>query len=248
VYSADMSKEFKYRQLVGERKECNDCEMKGMVNPSRLPYDCYEINAWSQWQNSLSAKILLVGMDWGPVKHFKENRGKDPRDPTNVNIVELFKIIGHEISVSDGETYGKKDPDLFFTNAVLYLRERDEMQGNICQKIANICAKKFTKKLIEMIRPKVVIALGNVASEAIAACYNDDKHCVKLPKTMKEKVDDEKNRNGFKLNNDTVMFPVYHCGAWGRNRNRPFEAQKKDWDKIADYLRSSNTQLTPGFR
>lgn len=233
-----------YELLVQNRKTCGECGSKVVTNPSTTMYDCNQLNAWSQWQNSLSAQILLVGMDWGSVKHFTDNHGKDPPDPTNESIEELFRIIGHEISVPDGETYGKKDPDLFFTNVVLCLRNRDKMQGNIPQKIANTCARKFTKKLIEMIRPKVVVALGQVASKAMADCYNDDKHSVILPKTMKETVDNEKHRRGFRLNNDTVMFPVFHCGAWGRNRNRPFETQKKDWLKIGDYLREINAQIT----
>lgn len=221
----------KYELLVQDRKTCRECEGEVVKNPSTIKYDCNQLNAWSQWQNNLSARILLVGMDWGSVKHFEKNRGKDPHsDPTNTNIPELFKIIDHEISAPDGETYGKPDSDLFFTNVVLCLRVKDKMQGNIRQKIATTCARKFTKRLVEMIRPKVVIALGDVASKAIAACYN-----VKLPKTMKERVDNEENRYGFRLNNDTVLFPVYHCGAWGRH-NRPPKMQEKDWLKIRDYL------------
>lgn len=234
------SLEHEYEQLVQDRKVCRECKCGAVKNPSETNYDCNQLNAWSQWQNSLSAKILLVGMDWGTVKHFRENRGKDPRDPTNVNIPELFKIIGHEISVPDGETYGKKDPDLFFTNVVLCLRESNKMQGNMCQIIANTCARKFTKRLIEMIRPKVVIALGETVSKAIVACYKDDGHSVKLPGKWREAVEDEKYRRGFKLNNDTVMFPVYHCGAQGTKRNRPIPKQEEDWGKIGEYLHASS--------
>jgi uracil-DNA glycosylase family 4 len=174
-------------------------------------------------------------MDWGSVKVFTDRRhpGKDaPENKTNQGVVILFKEIGYDdIDVPDGKTYGRKsekDGGLFFTNVVHCLRTDDKMQGNICQRIANDCARKFTKELIDIIRPKVVIALGQVASVAIASCYN-------LVDSMPKEWKDVVAKGPFMLFDDVRMFPVYHCGAAGRI-SREMELQKKDWKKIKDYL------------
>jgi hypothetical protein len=236
VNASKATLEHEYERLVQDRKVCKECKCGAVRNPSETNYDCNQLNAWSQWQNSLSAKILLVGMDWGTVRHFIENKGKDPADATNKNLVILFRSIGHEIDCPNGETYGEPDAELFFTNVVLCLREANKMQGNMCQIIANACARKFTRRLIDIIRPEAVIALGQTVSNAIADCCYDDGYSVKLPGRWREAVEDEGYRHGFRLNRDTVMFPVYHCGTQGEKRNRHIDKQKRDWKKIREYL------------
>jgi hypothetical protein len=71
-------KKAQYKALVEKRKTCrerqniihNDGERYWNPNEYELlKYDCDEINAWAQWQNSLDANILLVGQDWG-IKRF----------------------------------------------------------------------------------------------------------------------------------------------------------------------------------
>jgi len=224
----------KYRRLVEERRNCTKCEengIEGITNPSKTQFDCEEINAWSQWQNSLSAKIVLVGQDWGTVKHFNENKGKDPSDPTNKILPSLFKLLDHKIDVPNGETYGRKDPDLFFTNVVLCLKQGQSMQGKLPRGSAKNCALTFTKPLIDIIQPRLVIALGQIAFESIAVSFG-----LKLSShRLKDAVD---KRDGFQLNKETRMFPVFHCGKLGVNINRPSKEQEKDWEKIKHYLES----------
>lgn len=230
-----MDKIREYRRLVEERRNCMKCVENGIeciTNPSKTHFDCEEINAWAQWQNSLSAKILLVGQDWGTVDHFNEYKGKDPPDPTNKILALLFELLDHKIDVPDGETYGRKDLDLFFTNVVLCLK-KGNMQEKLPEGSAKICALKFTKPLIDIIQSRVVIALGQTAFESIAASYR-----LKLSShRLKDAVD---KTEGFPLNKDTVMFPVYHCGKRGTNMNRPIKEQEKDWKKINNYLEKTD--------
>lgn len=39
----------------------------------------------------------------------------------------------------------------------------------------------------------------------------------------------------YRLNASTVLFPLYHCGAGGVNRNRSFADQLQDWTKVAEW-------------
>jgi DNA polymerase len=205
-----------------------------MVNPNDCLggiYDCDQINAWAKWQNSMQATIMLFGKDWGDEVNFKNKNGNDDgRYPTNRNVQLLFSNIGYEIDVPTGNSYGRHHPDLFFTNLVLCLREKKGMQGALPKKTLNNCAHEFGKDLIELIKPKVVIALGMEVATAIVKAFDDE---MSFPKRMRDAINISE---GFSLNKDTVLFPVYHCGAWGTNRNRSKDDQKNDWIKIKNYL------------
>ena len=105
--------EYEKGQLVW----CNDCQQ--------------EINLWSYWQDSLDAKIMLVGQDWGcpfdkvflptMAQIQKANSGKaysyisDTPSQTDQNLIKLFsKSLGKDITIPCD--------DLFFTNFVLGYR------------------------------------------------------------------------------------------------------------------------------
>jgi hypothetical protein len=235
--SAEMNKEFKYRQLVAERKKCSDCKKQGMVNPSKLPYDCYEINAWSQWQNSLSAKIMLVGQDWGDIEYFKDSKGLDAgrrknlegQGPTNKNLVRLFKeALDYQLDVPQ-KAYGRHDRDLFFTNVVLCLKPREKgrgMSSSLPKGCALHCAKKFFGRLVGIIQPQTVIALGQESFESIARSYELNLEDY----SMKNNV-----AHHFVLDKNVTLFPVYHCSPEGR-LSRSLAEQLTDWKRIRYYL------------
>jgi Uracil DNA glycosylase superfamily len=211
--------------LVKSRKSCHLCE--GLTNPSAFPdFDKDEIGAWSLWQNGLDADILLVGQDWGGVDYFTGHHGVDEdKNPTNKNLTRLFQSIG--ISVEGPET-GKKNPRLFFTNAILCLKPGG-LTTPIEKNYATVCSSKFLKPLIDLIEPKVVIGLGTFAYESIAASY--DLPILPFMKAVE-------NPDGFLIGKSSRLFPVYHCGAHGWNINRKGPVQIEDWRKIGENLKS----------
>lgn len=234
-------KELKYRKLVAERKTCRKCKTKSEnarlyknpAEPGFSKYDCDEINAWAQWQNNLDARILLVGLDWGSQEFYSKQKGRDSTGPTNNNVVDLFKSIGYDVEpINEDDVYPnrcKKTKALFFTNFIQCLKP-GKMQASIAEEVAEEC-KDFTKELIKIIKPKAVIALGELPSKKIAASFNKP-----FPSNWKEAVEDE---CGIELDskNQIRLFPVYHCGARGVNVNRKgIELHKKDWQKIKKYL------------
>jgi len=204
-----------------------------LSNPSKYPdYDSNEIGPWSLWQGSLNADILLVGQDWGSVGYFLKHKGTDEnKNPTNKNLVILFNSIG--ISINGPEN--KESCNLvYFTNVILCLKAGG-LSSPIEQKYASICCDRFLKFLIPIIRPKIVIALGKFAFESIATSYGTKF----MP--FCQAVDVE---TGFVIDDDIRLFPVYHCGFWGVQKNRKFDLQIKDWQKIQKYLASLN-EKTP---
>jgi uracil-DNA glycosylase len=98
------------------------------------------------------------------------------------------------------------------------------------------CTREFFIPLVNIIRPRIVIVLGKHPSEAILDAYGVEyPRNVKLSKLME--------RSPYRLTDSTVLFPVYHCGAGGTNRNRPMPVQEQDWQRIRKYTEGHDTGL-----
>jgi len=214
-----------YTALVESRKKCHLCQ--GLQNPhdANPEYDVDEIGAWSQWQASLNARILIVGQDWADVNTYLKCQGMEEDDnPTNKNLITLLKSI--EVNAKGPES-GEKHDDLFLNNAILCLKEGG-MQAKTQTGWYENCGKCYLKPLVEIIKPKVIIALGiNATNGILYACG------LKQISGLKQAVE---NKAGIRINENTLIFPVFHCGSYGVNINRKLEKQLEDWKKIQKYL------------
>jgi Uracil DNA glycosylase superfamily len=235
-----MSKQQEYQKLVQLRKHCNQCnislkegEKPPLVNPSKICgsiFDSEQIGPWSRWQGNLDAKVVVVGQDWSDDRYFIENKGFDKiknkslmeyENPTNKTLRSLLASIGIEIDPSsDHDT----EWVLFFTNAILCLKTKGGMTGAVKDDWFKNCGELFLKPLIEIITPKVVIAIGEKAFRAVCRSY-----AVEAPKSFRESVE---YNNGFSLPGNKVLFPVYHCGVRSLHMNRNLVEQRLDWARI----------------
>jgi DNA polymerase len=239
-----MTKEELYKALVEKRKACKICE--GLTNPSVVDggkYDSNQIGPWSLWQGNLDAKLLIVGQDWSDVDYLRKWEGRDESrsNPTDCNLQHLLEILGVKIK-NPRETQTEL---IFMTNLILCLKEGERqspvkkkqvgLQASVKDEWIKQCSSNFTKQLIDIIKPKVIIVLGEKPSKAILDAYQ-----VRYPKTsLAEMV----NKSPYKLTETTVLFPVYHCGAGGINRNRSMKEQENDWRKIKEWLEKNEGVL-----
>lgn len=221
-----------YNQLVAKRREY-DYKSADIINPSKLPIsNDIHLNAWAYWHGNLDADILLIGQDFGDVDYYKKYDGKDyPKNPTNKNLILLFKELGINLGESDNPNLDKK---LYFTNAVLGAKvgqpSTDQKNGGMATPIKSKdwysdTAIKFIKPLIEIINPKIIITMGTTAYNVISIIYQLDK------KTLKELIE----TNPIILNDKTKLFTVYHCSGLGLI-SRNFETQLEDWKKIKQQI------------
>ncbi|MDB5022869.1 MAG: hypothetical protein JWP78_624 [Mucilaginibacter sp.] len=221
-----------YPELVLKRKNYN-LQIPGLINPScydhgKFDSDSY-LEPWAKWQNSIPAEILVIGQDWGGVDYYRKNNGKDNSlNPTCRNLIRLFEVVN--INIGSPEMPGSSGR-VHFTNIIPFLRT-GQMQGDLNrilnQKLINEIAEEFTAPLISIVKPRIIITLGTVPLRAVLSIFKIKPQY----HTLKEFV------SGSPLNLDSglYLFPMYHCGSSGANRNRKLELQKQDWLRILDKL------------
>jgi len=223
----DSNKQQHYSGLVQQRKLCKVCH--GLINPATCDggqYDSSQIGPWSRWQGDLETKLMVVGQDWGDTNYFLKWKGFDaPKNPANQNLMKLLSSIGINIKPFVGiDQIG----ELFLTNAILCLKQNG-MQGAVDDAWFQNCGKRFLKPLIEIVSPKVVVAVGKQAFKAILGAYD-------IPYTWPSKYEtvviSEGKAGGKKLPGGISLFPVYHCGSRVINMTRNMDAQKNDWKPV----------------
>ena len=227
-----MDKHDRYLQLVQQRKAFRFTN--GLLNPAQIcggKYDCDHVEPWARWQSNLDAKVLLIGQDFGGSNFFKEYHGdNNPGSQTNLNLMALFQSIGIELGPSNAPN---PQAPVFLTNAIVGIVDADGKAGTLSKidlhpEWIEESALRFIKPLIDLIAPKVIIAMSEVALQCLACIYPKQVHvltpfrrCVEAEPVCVA---------------GSYIFPVYHCTRGSINRNRNWDLQCGDWARIRNYL------------
>ena len=196
-----------------------------------------QINLWTYWQgyqikdiDRKGVDILLVGQDWGnpdndPVvcKNIERMQVADKdafylsnASATDRNLIELFKIIGCDITKNDP---GKR---IFFTNYSLGYRKGSET-GGMTKGLMKKDRELF-EKLVAAIKPKIIICLGKITFEMVS-----NKVAKGFLKKLKE---GEPFKEQYPFNEEIVVYGVAHCGARGVSNVGGMDTMKETWKRI----------------
>ena len=258
-----MTKQDRYKQLIADVRQSyfsrQGEQYAASVKLLWCEYCKLEINLWSYWQNSLDAKIMLVGQDWGcpcdeaskttmhrirqvndgGIEQFFPNLSGKNVNPTDGNLTELFRVLGYDLTT--------KEPDLFFTNFIFGYRDHDT-SGPFRQKWLRDDAPYF-KRLAEIIEPEVILCLGKNTYEGVIYALTGRTKSIKGYNRF---LDSGENYHNIQLDigQSARVYAVAHRGTIGTmNRNRGKKAadggallsrdlnnQKHDWDRIHAFI------------
>lgn len=238
-----MDKEFEYRQLVQKRKLCEECYLQtgqnNLHNGNKLNFhvgihDTKAIGQWSAWHGDLDADFMVIGQDWGDKDYYiqfrNQNSGEFERNSkTNINLRMLFECINPEIDIFDSTTIVR----LFFTNSLLCYKEGKMAQPTRAAQ-HRICSELYLKELIRIVRPKIIITLGEKAFNGLWKLDFEKSRNIKSGKYS-----DLVNKGELHIylcGSQISVFPVVHPGPLGI-RNRNLDLQKADWCKIGQKAR-----------
>lgn len=216
-----------YRSLVLQRKACRACSDLGLVNAAEIQcgkYDSEQIGPGSQSFCDLRARVMVIGQDWGDQRAFEKQQGVNlANSATNRMLRTLMEAAGIAVSeTADGQASG-----VFLTNAVLCFRKSGGCQGPVQAQWFENCATKFLRLQIDLIRPEIVICLGQRAYGAVRATYQ-------LPPVPNWRAAVE--GAGIPLESGPVLHAVYHCSQVVLNNHRNAIQQHQDWKRIGEAM------------
>lgn len=244
------TKEQRYRQLIGQVKKKYPVLDEAQPPEKKALYwfrECDEINLWTYWQGrgQLDADIMLVGQDWGnpwedscksfckklsqPDSGRIRNYMEGNNNPTDKNLVTLFKVLGFDIE--------KPCDRLFFTNFVLGYRNYKISGGYRRQWTED--NRDFFRQLAEIIEPEVVLCLGRTTFQAVMQALEPQKK-LRIGRYNTFLTSAENPRTVRLSTGKTLrVYALAHCGAIGTmNRNRGtagaagLTLQIEDWKRI----------------
>ena len=239
-----MNKKEAFINLCREVSECHLCETMPaksycanseiLINDDHgLDTDKPYVNLWNLWQGNLDADIMVIGQDFG---HKDDNavclhtwQSGEYNNPTDCALRRLFyEVFGIDID--------QKDLPLFFTNAANCYRKY-KTTGGMHGGWLPICVNKFMARLIRIVRPKMIIVLGQAAFESLFCMEELPIRCSDV-KGSKGNAFSDVMQNRYEICEGdwcARVFPVYHPGA-NSNRNRTDLQQKQDWERIRDIM------------
>ena len=218
------TKEAAYAELVAQRKACTRCVASGLTNPCAAPgdYDSEQVGPWSTWNGSLDADVMVVGQEWGDVASFVRQKGRDNPSATNTTLKGL--LSGVDVEVADAPIFSPVGR-VFLTNAVLCLKQGGA-QAPVSKEWFKNC-QGFLRRQIELVRPRVVVTLGEQAYLSIRREFAFGR--ISFRRAVRE-------YEFLKLLDGVFLVPMYHCGNRILNTHRPLEEQRTDWERVKRLL------------
>lgn len=212
-------KKAKYKELVEKRKACALCPLH---NPSRIEggkYDCDHLDPWATWKGDLDAEIVVVGKDWNDLDSFIQQQGVvNPKNRTNKNLVILLDFVGINV---------QKDK-LFFTNSILCAKEGGKNATVKTEWVRN-CSTNFLRPLLDLIQPKLVIAMGEEAFIAVTNAFGITGLKFKEAKSKSDPI---------YITESMKCFAVYHPTTFNQYGIKPRDHYEQ-WERIIPHLPDS---------
>lgn len=200
-------------------------------------------NKWFDWTNTVkNSEVMIIGQDWGPYSVLKEFISSfDESKITNTEYYREFlfkdfssraeKFILNTIKETYREKFNKEITDekwdkIFFTMAVLFTRQGKLFRGNqnFDEKKSAEISYPYIKRQIDILQPKLIIPLGNLAFGVVNKYYNLGYSKIKVRKIV-----NSLNNGVINLNNVTIL-PNYHPAAHINPK-----IQKAIWQKMWEY-------------
>lgn len=178
-------------------------------------YECDYVSPYSKSAHNVDADVFVILKDWSSHKGLKGDVGKDSANlgysstvKTNINLIKYLKTyLGLELK------------DTYATNLFPYIKS-GEMRGDIPPKDVKRAAQEFTLPMIDIIKPKIAIALG-------LEVFNGLRQGLKLKKVYNKA---EAVKNTFDYG-DTKIFFQAHPSSSTTN-----VFIKENWGKMKRYL------------
>jgi len=180
-------------------------------------------NKWFDWVRKVNAPIVIIGQDWGPyivLLKFIEDYSIE-KDSMFFSYDDFLfktfssrteKFIIKAIQNTYEDTFKEEFPKrlwelFFFTMAVLFTRQGKHFRGNYnfdSEKSTEL-SFKYVSKQLDIVKPKIVIPLGNLALRSVDKHYQLGINNKKISKLV-----EELRPKGYIQKGQTYILPNFH--------------------------------------
>jgi restriction system protein len=162
-----MTKEKELLKLAKLRQKTRYDGYKSIAEYEDGYYECDYVSPYSKSANNINTDVFVVLQDWSSDENMhgicqETNKlGYTPSVGTNIKLIALLKqYLNLELK------------DTYATNLFPFIKMGD-MSANIPIKDMRKAAKEFTLPMIEIIKPKIVIALGRKTYDSLFDCCSN---------------------------------------------------------------------------
>lgn len=201
-------------------------------------------NKWFDWENRVNAPIMVIGQDWGPysvLEKFIADFDYNQKDDDDYYLEYIFRSFTSRtekfILAATEDGYEKKYQrkfsqdkwnEIFLTMSVIFTRQGILFRGNdfFDPKQSFDISYKYVAKQIDIVKPKVIMPLGNMAFDVVNKYYNLGYKKPQISKVIKNLKEDSAI-----YVDGTNIIPNFHPAA----HVDPAIA-KSIWYKIWDFV------------
>ena len=209
--------------LARKRSDSTPAGYKSVADFHNGIYECTYVSPYSKAAHNLHSNVLIVLQDWISADILESavipeaiSGGRIPTLPTNRN---LDRLVQSSLGLQISETYA--------TNLFPFIKPGG-MSASIPFAELRAAARNFTIPQIEILAPKLVVALGLNVYNAIAVETNNPRRA-----NLSDAISHPFNVEGSKV------WCQGHPGALGQNgRNRYNKKQTElDWLEMRDWYK-----------
>jgi restriction system protein len=187
-------------------------------------YDGDWISPWSISACNLDADLMIVAQDWSSTETLESQRWSDPA------LKEARRRCGHDADLATNRNlkallkrhFELEFADTFATNVFVFIK-RGKISAKIPAKDLTYCAETYTLPLIEIVRPHMVLCLGQDTFNAVQRALGDP------PSKLKE----ASLSNPHAKHSGAEIYGVPHTGSWG-TWNAGKENVSAIWARLAN--------------
>ena len=194
---------------------------KSIADYANGVYECDYVSPYSKSAHNVDAEVFVILQDWScdnnmirEVCNETNLLGYTPSVGTNKNLIKLLK-----------ENLNLELKDTYTTNLFPYIK-MGGMSAYIKKGDMKKSAKEFTLPMMDIIKPKIAVALGMKTFNALRESCD-----LKPARNMSEAVD-----LAFKYSATKIFFQAHPSQRSQNQRTKALVI--KDWRRISDYLDS----------
>lgn len=186
-------------------------------------YECNYISPYSKSAHNQNADVLVILQDWSS-KQGLDPEGEAPNEKPCSELIEYgYSLTGVKTNTNLKrflKQYLELElKDTYATNLFPYIKDGG-VRGKIKPKYMQMAAREFTLPMIDIIKPKIAIALGLLTFNAL-------RQSLKLKKVYNK---DEAIKNTFNYKGVKIFFQAHPASSTTN------DFIKENWGKMKKHL------------